>query len=124
MRLTARTPNGQFIRDRIPVVDQTWQYTDPATFNRDGLYCIWVEAEDEANNQEVSQAYALQVEIEEVVSSDSHQIYQSLTNSTRQSDADGQHRLFLPLIAHDLGASGNNDPQNVYRYFVDPALCR
>ena len=98
----------------IPVSGQTWQYSDATTFNREGLYCIWVEAEDEADNQQTSAAYALQVTIGQVTSGDLANI------SIRQSDNNGQYRLFLPLI----GVSYNNDSTNVYRYFVDPALCR
>ena len=91
--------------------------SDATTFNRTGLYCIWVEAEDEADNRKTSAAYALQVEIEQVTNTTNS----DLTNIfTRQSDEQGQYRLFLPLIAHYL--SGN--PQSVYRYFVDPAVCR
>ncbi len=123
MRLIARTPNGQFIRDRIPVSGQTWQYTDETTFNRDGLYCIWIEAEDEANNLQTSAAYALQVTIGETTSSDSEETDSSPTSqelTIGQSQNNGQYRLFLPLV----GLSHDNDVQSVYRYFVDPAVCR
>ena len=98
MRLTARTPNGQFIRDRIPVSGETWQYSDKTTFNRAGLYCIWLEASDQVDNREISAAIALQVEIEQV-NTDSYQIYLPLISSdvtltSRQSNNDGQHRIF------------------------------
>ena len=65
MRLTMRTPNHDFIAERISLVGNTWSYTDTSNFTRDGVYCLWVEAEDRADNESIAGPYSVQATVDD-----------------------------------------------------------
>jgi subtilisin-like proprotein convertase family protein len=150
LRLRIQTPNGNFKSDRIDIVGDTWIYTDTTRFNRNGTYCLWVEAEDKADNQTVDGPLALQATV--VLSGTTAgggQIYLPVimggqassgtpddspdngdTGGNRQG---GPNMVYLPLIARNgsgepipggNGAGSSVSGTSVTLQFVDPVACR